>query len=396
MAIREVGTLVPQPANPRDQPTPATSQPPRALLGGPATVPFGSWDNLPSGTCPQLGGGTLAGNAEQRYRNAAVLTVIGVDAPEVVTSAAFDDRLASTYERVGLRPGMLEGLAGISERRWWPTDVSFTDAAAMAGAKAIAESGIDPSRIGLLIDSSVCRTNLEPSAAVAVHHELGLPSSCLNFDLANACLGFVNGMQLAATMIDAGQIEYALVVDGEGSRQTQEATLDRLSRESATSEDVLAQFATLTLGSGSAAAVLGPADVHPEGHRFVRSISRAATQHFDLCVGDLLEMRTDTRALLAGGLQCANDLWNGSEHDWQEMSMYIAHQISNVHTNLMCEQLGLDASHMPLTFPTRGNIGPASVPFTLATHQSTLTAGDRVLLMGIGSGINTMATEIVW
>ena len=50
----------------------------------------------------------------------------------------------------------------------------------------------------------------------------------MNFDLSNACLGFVNGMQLAATMIDAGQIEYALVVDGEGSRRTQELTLERL------------------------------------------------------------------------------------------------------------------------------------------------------------------------
>ena len=31
-------------------------------------------------------------------------------------------------------------------------------------------------------------------------------------------------------------------------------------------EDVLAQFATLTLGSGAAAAVIGRADRHPEGH----------------------------------------------------------------------------------------------------------------------------------
>ena len=40
----------------------------------------------------------------------------------------------------------------------------------------------------------------------------------MNFDLANACLGFVNGMHVAATMIDAGHIDYALVVDGEDAR----------------------------------------------------------------------------------------------------------------------------------------------------------------------------------
>ena len=119
---------------------------------------------------------------------------------------------------------MLSRLAGIKERRWWPEDVSFTDGAAAAGAKALAEAGVDAARIGLMINTSVSRAHLEPSTAVQIHHALGLPTSCLNFDLANACLGFVNGMQLAATMIDTGQIDYALVVNGESSRYTQEVT----------------------------------------------------------------------------------------------------------------------------------------------------------------------------
>ena len=46
-------------------------------------------------------------------------------------------------------------------------------------------------------------------------------------------------MQLAAMMIDAGRIDYALVVDGEGARQTHEVTLARLARPDATREDVL-------------------------------------------------------------------------------------------------------------------------------------------------------------
>ena len=199
----------------------------------------------------------MSGNATQRYANTAVLSVCGVDAPHVVTSAEIDERLAATYRRVGLRPGLLENLAGITERRWWPRDVRFADAAAMAGAKALAEAGVDPARVGLLVDSSVSRAHLEPSAAVAVHHALGLPPTCMNFDVANACLGFLNGMQLAAMMIDAGRIDYALVVDGEGAREIHENTFARLEQPDATREDVLSQFATLTLGSGAAAMVLG-------------------------------------------------------------------------------------------------------------------------------------------
>ena len=62
----------------------------------------------------------MSGNATQRYANATVLSVCGVDAPHVVTSVELDERLAATYRRVGLRPGLLESLAGITERRWWP------------------------------------------------------------------------------------------------------------------------------------------------------------------------------------------------------------------------------------------------------------------------------------
>src|SRR5690606_37365457 len=98
------------------------------------------------------------------------------------------------YPRVGLRPGMLARLAGIRERRWWPEGTSFVDGAVEAGAKALAESGVDPARVGLLVNTSVSREHLEPSISVRVHRELGMPSTCLNFDITNACLGFVNGM----------------------------------------------------------------------------------------------------------------------------------------------------------------------------------------------------------
>ena len=340
----------------------------------------------------------MSGNATFQYTDTAVLSVSGVDAPQVVTSDEIDEQLAATYDRVGLRPGMFESLAGISERRWWPTDVTFADAAAMAGAKALADAGVDPGQVGLLIDTSVCRDQLEPSAAVDVHQQLGLGSACVNFDLSNACLGFMNGMQLAALMLDAGTINYALIVDGEGSRRPQEATIRRLQQDSATREDVLENFATLTLGSGGAAMVLGRASEHPEGHRFVGGVSRSATEHNKLCVGDLDHMRTDSRGLLNAGVALALDTWRDSKEffDWSNLDAYVIHQVSQVHTREIANALGIDLAKVPLTFPLRGNIGPASVPFTLAMNQSEFLPGQRIACMGIGSGLNSAVIEIAW
>lgn len=337
------------------------------------------------------------GNAEYRYTNTAMLSVSALEAPVIVPSDHFDDELSETLNRLRLRRGMLQRVAGIQERRWWPDGFSFVDAAAMAGAKALSEAGVDAREVGLLINTSVSRAYLEPSTAVAIHHSLELPPSALNFDIANACLGFVNGMQVAANMIDAGQIRYALVVAGESSRYAQEATIDRLRRPDATREDIREQFATLTLGSGAAAMVLAAADTHPQGHRLVGGVGRAATQHHKLCVGDNVRMRTDAKGLLDAGLDLAEAAWaRAGAWDWQNMDLYAMHQVSVAHTRGVVNRLGLDPRRVPETFPLLGNVGPASLPLTLAHHGDSLSSGDRVLCMGIGSGLNTCALEIVW
>jgi 3-oxoacyl-[acyl-carrier-protein] synthase-3 len=233
---------------------------------------------------------------------------------------------------------------------------------------------------------------------VKIHHGLGLPSSAMNFDLANACLGFVNGLTLAASMIDSGQIKYAVIVNAEDAEATQEATLARLQRPETTREDFNREFATLTLGSGAAAAVLGPADEHPGAHRIVGGVMRAGTEHHELCVGGIGGMTTDTKGLLDGGLRLVVEAWHEahSEWDWTAMDRYVTHQVSNAYTQAIIDAIDLDPAKVPITFPHWGNVGPASLPMTLAAEAQSLETGDRILCMGVGSGLNTAMMEIVW
>ena len=340
----------------------------------------------------------MNGNATIRHSGTSLLAITGLEAPVIVPSTWFDEQLDASLRRLRLPRGLLQRVAGVHERRWWDADTAFDDAAISAGAKALAEAGVAADDVGLLINTSVTRAHLEPSVASKVHDGLGLPSSALNFDLTNACLGFVNGLTLAAGLIDSGAIRYAVIVDGEDARLTQEATLARLSRPEATRQDFLDAFATLTLGSGAAAAVLGPASDHPGGHRLLGGVTRAATQHHDLCVGGIDGMRTDPMGLLAGGLELVTAAWREAqgEWDWSGMDRYVMHQVSRVHVDAIVDALGIDADRVPVTFPTFGNIGPASLPITLAGEVDSLATGDRVLCMGVGSGLNTAMLEIAW
>lgn len=336
--------------------------------------------------------------ASYRLHNTAILSATAVEAPERVTSAWIDSQLTETYQRLGMTPGKFEELAGVVARRWWPQGVGFVDGAAEAGAKALAEAGVEPSQVGLLINTSVSKDHLEPSVAVQVHDQIGLPPTCLNFDLSNACLAFINGMQVAGTMIDAGQIDYALIVNSENVRGLQEKSIAHLQRPEATADDVRAQFATLTLGCGATAMVLGRADRAPGGHRLLGGTHRSATQHHDLCVGDLAFMRTDTRGLFEAGLELAVQTYQESvaEFGWAEADHLVSHQTSLVHITALCARLGLDQSKFPITLNEFGNMGPAAAPFTLAASADRFESGQRVVMLGIGSGLNTSFADIAW
>ncbi len=80
-------------------------------------------------------------------------------------------------------------------------------------------------------------------------------------------------MTVASTMIDAGAIDYALIVAGEALPVAPHRGAHP--EPIPTCEDVLAQFAVSPFGSGAAAAVIGRADRHPEGHRIALFGARA-------------------------------------------------------------------------------------------------------------------------
>ena len=342
----------------------------------------------------------MSGNATYRSTNTAVLSVCAVDAPVVVTSDEIDERLRSTYERVGLKPGMLSRLAGIHERRWWPEGVSFTEGAATAGAKALAEAGVDADRIGLMINTSVSRAHLEPSTAVQIHHALGLPTSCLNFDLANACLGFVNGMQIAGhddrlrpdRLRPDGQRRGLPLHPGGHAGPARAAPRPP-------PQDVLAQFATLTLGLRAPRRWSSAAPTRTRRATGSSAASPAPAPSTTTCAS-----ATSTACAPTPGA-CSRPGWRcrwtrgrtpAAEFDWADMDRYIAHQISQVHTAALCEALGHRRREGAADLPDVRQHGPAAVPFTLAEEAESLQPGDRVLLLGIGSGLNTSCAEIVW
>lgn len=339
-----------------------------------------------------------------RFENVSICSVAHVDAPDRVTSAELERRLAGTMKRLHVPSGLLEGLTGITARRMWPEGTQPSDAATLAATRALAAADVDPQRVGVLINTSVCRDFVEPSTACLVHAKLGLAPGCLNFDVGNACLGFLNGMEIIGNMIERGQLDYGLVVDGESSRFVVDQTIARLSGDDIDQPTFWANFATLTLGSAGVAMVLTRSDLVAtgRGHRFLGGVTVAATQHSDLCRGQVDRMETNSGDLLNSGMELAQRTWAEAQRElgWSPGALdeYVIHQVSKVHTDKFRAAFEIGPERVLATYPEYGNVGPAGVPLVLskAAELGRLRAGDRVALMGIGSGLNCAMAEVVW
>lgn len=324
---------------------------------------------------------------------------------EVWTSADIEERLRPLYERLKLPVGRLELMTGIRERRMWPVGTKPSDASAAAGRAVLKKSTLHPEAVELFIHAAVSRDMLEPATASFAHRKIGLPGTAQILDVSNACLGFLNALTLAAGLIESGQIRCALVVAGENGRPLVEQTLQTLLAQPLTRNEIKPYFANLTIGSGAVAAVVCHRSlVRGAAHRLLGGVARAATQHSELCQGDThgaeaLAMQTDSEQLLLAGVELARETWREfTDIHGGKFDRYICHQVGQTHRRKLYETLGLDLAADFSTFEKFGNTGSVALPATLAAavDAGAVAPGDRVGLLGIGSGLNCLMLALEW
>lgn len=342
-----------------------------------------------------------------KFNQVAIESIAYALPEEVWTSADLEAKLAEVYERLRLPEGRLELMTGIRERRFWPKGMRPSEASARAGEAVLAKSAFARSEIDLLIHSAVCRDRLEPATAAYVHGLLGLPGHTQIFDVSNACLGFLNAMVVAGSMIESGQIERALICSGENGRPLVENTIEQLKHPELTRKTIKPYFANLTIGSGAVAAVLCRKDLAPVSSMQLRAAAvETDTSANELCqgdsAGDALEMLTDAEELLAAGIDVARRNWARftGVTGWTPESpdRVLTHQVGKAHTRELFVALGLDLAKDFTTFETLGNVGSVSCPITLAyaIEAGAYRPGERAALLGIGSGLSSIMMALEW
>jgi 3-oxoacyl-[acyl-carrier-protein] synthase-3 len=335
-------------------------------------------------------------------------------APVVVSSTELESRLGPVYEALHLRPGQLEALTGIAERRWWEEDYRLSDGAAKAARRALEAAGMEADRVDALIYGGVCREYFEPATACRVANALGISPDATIYDLSNACLGVLNGMIEVANRIELGQIRAGMVVSCETAREINDIMIERMCRERSM-ESFKLSLATLTGGSGAVAVLLTDGSfAGGRRRRLLGGVTQAAPQFHDLCRWGIQALRplsphqflqftaTDSAAVLSQGVELGMRTWQTflRKLGWikEHVDKVICHQVGSSHRDTILRSLGIAPEKDFSTFPYLGNMGTVSLPLTaaLAEDREALQAGDRVAFLGIGSGLNCLMLGLEW
>ena len=320
---------------------------------------------------------------------------------QIISSIEIEELLSPLYDRLNLKKGRLELMTGIKERRFWDSSFNASQASAEAGRKLLEDQNIDPNDVDLLIHSAVCRDRLEPATASYVHSLMGLGEKTQILDVSNACLGFLNALVLASSMIEQKSIKRAIIVAGENGKPLVDETLRILNNSKMNRKEIKSYFANLTIGGGAVAWSITSNDYAKNPLAKISSFSNSTdTSHNRLCEGDQsiggMVMQTNSEELLHAGIEVAKKAWRKflDLTGWSSSSLelIVTHQVGRAHQQEIEKALGYNPQKSFNTYEKLGNCGSVSLPisYSMACEKKPEVINQKSALLGIGSGLSSL------
>ena len=284
---------------------------------------------------------------------------------------------------------------GIVERRWVEpgSGIGSSDLGVEASKKALAEAGLEPKDVQMVIFATLSPDHHFPGTGVFLQRKLGIPAGAAVLDIRQQCTGFIYGLSIADQFIKTGMYDRILLVGAE----VHSTGLD-LSTEG---RDV-----TVIFGDGAGAAVITPSDsdehqilsthLHADGtyaedlwvqwpssaHSPIYPVPEDSKQRFPQMKGKQVFKHAVTRmpeaifeALVRNGVNIA------------DLKQVIPHQANLRINEYAARLLGIE-DRVFSNIQRHGNTTAASIPIALdeARRVGKVNPGDLICLAAFGAG----------
>lgn len=332
--------------------------------------------------------------------------IIGVGRylPEKVVTTIESERLAN-FEKFGVKTGLCSMLTGCNERRHSTEHEYCSDIAAKAAEKAIENAQIDRNKIDAVIFCSVSQDFAEPATVNVVMDLLNIRSA-YGFDVKNACNAFLSGLDIADSLIKTNKAEYVLVVSGEALSKWVSYHFDD-------KNDMINRApVTFSIGDGGGAIILGKSE--EEGAGIVKCIFETFPQYWNNNVvwgGGVRYPHDPSKMFIPGTTKVIVDEQRNlgkhllpllsSQIGWdftKDVDHYIPTQVAKWINQSMSQELGFPMEKIVQVVEKYGNVGASNIPIALVEiiESGKLKRGDKVLMTGVGVGINIGTIAMIY
>ncbi|MBO2459286.1 beta-ketoacyl-ACP synthase III [Actinomadura violacea] len=271
---------------------------------------------------------------------------------------------------------------GIQERRIAGDDEGIVELGVHAGGKALANSGLDPSDIDLVILATCSAESPMPGHAPQVAHRLGIDAPGA-FDLNAACAGFCYALGTAGAAVRAGSARNVLVIGSEKMSQWIDWT-DR------STSIIFADGAGAAVVTGSDTAGIGPVVWGSAGEDYDKII--IDDRHSFIRQEGQAVFRWATTAIAPVALEACERA--GITPD--DLAAIVPHQANLRIINAIARKVKAANAVVADDIVHSGNTSGASIPLALSRmiERGDVPSGAPALLVGFGAGLSYAAQVI--
>jgi len=282
---------------------------------------------------------------------------------------------------------------GIKQRHIVAKSELTSDLAYNASIKAIKDSGIKKSDIGMIVVATTTPDKTFPSTATILQKKLGIGDKCFAFDVQAVCSGFIYALSIANQFIKTGQVKNALVVGAE--------SLSRII-------DWKDRNTCVLFGDGAGAVILGQEKSSKKG-------ILSSSLHSDGKYGDLLyttggvSLNQQAGFIVMHGREifklavnkmvaCVRESLKKVNLSDKDIDLIIPHQANLRILLMVAKRLGLSEEKVILTVAEHANTSAGSIPLALdyAVRNNRIKKGDLVVLEALGGGLTWGSVVIKW
>jgi 3-oxoacyl-[acyl-carrier-protein] synthase III len=296
---------------------------------------------------------------------------------------------------------------GVETRRVAEIGTTTSDLCIVAAEKLLAYLQWDKKEIELLVFVSQSRDYLVPTTACIVQDRLGLPHSCIAFDIGMGCSGYIYGLSVVASMMQPGTVRKALLMVGDISTITTSyrdkstyplfgdaGTVTALEYKEGAAPMI---FNLQTDGAGYKALIIhdGGArnrmsrksfDIKQISKGIHRSRLNLELDGIEVFNFSLREVVPNVKALLAH-----------TGRSLEEVDHIVFHQANRLINETLRKMLRVAPEKVPYSIKEYGNTSGSSVPLTMVSALSNeLRSGNRKLLLsafGVGLSWGSVLLE---